>query len=103
MVREEKDLAATVAEKTNRNVIRILHIHGQLTGAEIGRKLEDVSKIRFKSTSTVSETLARLQDKGLVERKDSKYSLTDKSRSKWVVHFLNILVKEKIDRGNIIE
>ena len=103
MVREEKDIVATVAEKTNRNVLRILHTHGTLTGAEIGRKLQEASKIRFKSTSTISETMARLQRKALVERKDSRYSLTDKSRAKWVVQFLNLLVKEKIDKGEIIK
>jgi len=102
MAREAKDFVATVAERTNRHVIRILHIYGELTGAAIGKKLEEMAKIRFKSTSTIAETMARLQEKGLVQRKNSLYSLTEKTKTKWIVKFLNLLVEEKIDKGNKI-
>jgi Mn-dependent DtxR family transcriptional regulator len=103
MTREAKDTVATIAERTNRHLIRILHLYGELNGAGIEKKLEETAKIRFKSTSTITETMGRLQSKGLVKRKDSSYSLTDKSKAKWVVKFLNILVEEKIDEGRIIK
>ena len=103
MTRESKDLPATVAERTNRHVIRILYHHGELSGAVIGKKLEEIARIRFKSTSTVAETMARLQAKGLVQREGSLYSLTEKSKAKWIIKFLNLLVQENVDRGGIIK
>jgi len=99
MAREVKDFVATVAEKTNREILRVLYIYGDLRGADIGKKLEETARIRFKSTSTIAETMARLQEKDLIQRKDSLYSLTEKAKAKWIVKFLNLLVKEKIDRG----
>jgi len=103
MTREAKDFVATIAERTNRYIIRILHAYGELTGAEIGKKLEEIAKIRFKSTSTITETMVRMQAKGLVQRRGSLYSLTDRAKAKWVIDFLNLLIREKIDRGSIIK
>jgi len=103
MTREAKDLVSTISEKTNRHIIRILHCSGPLRGSEIEKRLKETAKIRFKSTSTISETMARLQEKNLVQRKDSLYFLADKTKVKWVVKFLNLLVEEKIDRGEIIK
>jgi len=93
---------AVIAERANRNILRILFTFGPLRGAEIGKRLEEIARIRYKSTSSLTETLQRLGERGLIERENSLYFLSKLAREKWIIKFLNLLVKEKIDRGNVI-
>lgn len=103
MPRPPKDIVELIAEITHRHVLRILYTEERMIGADIGRKLERFSGIRFKSTSSLSEALGRLEKEGMITKTDNIYALAEKSKKEWIVKFLNLLVKAKIDNGNIIK
>ena len=102
MPRYPKDLVELVAERTHRYILRILHNREGINSAEIGRELVRLTGLRFKSTSSLTEALQRLIKANLILKQDAKYYLTKKSRERWVIRFLNLLIKEKVDRGALI-
>ncbi len=103
MARYKKDIVAVVAERTNRNILRILSKSEPLRAVDIGNQLQALTGIRFKSTSTLTETLQRLESCGLIERKEHLYALTKKGKARWIVKLLDVLVKERIDSKHCFE
>lgn len=103
MSRYPKDIVELVAEKTHRHILRILFHNEGVTSAEMGRELVKLTGLRFKSTSSLTEALQRLMKSDLIHKRDTNYYLTRKSKEKWIIDLLNILVKERVDKGNLIK
>ncbi len=102
MSRYPKDIVELVAERTHRHILRILFHKEGLNSAEIGRELTKLTSIKFKSTSSITEALQRLMKNGLIDKRETGYYLTRKSKERWIISFLNSLVKEKVDKGALI-
>jgi len=102
MSRYKKDLVAFIAENVNRNILRVLLTEDPMIAADLGRALKASTGIKFKSTSSLAETLQRLVERGFVKRIGDIYHATKLGRKRWVTIFLNTLLDEKIDRGKPI-